>query len=57
MIGGGAAQFGLDYQLREALHVEVRRAHLGLHLGPGGDAGMGAPSAATAVGLALAVAA
>ncbi len=57
MVGGGAAQFGLDYQLREALHVEVQRAHPGIHLSADSAAGMGAPSAATAVGLALAVAA
>jgi type IV pilus assembly protein PilM len=57
MVGGGASQFGLDYQLREALHVDVRRAHAGARLASGDPLVMAQPSPATAVGLALAVAA
>lgn len=57
LVGGGAAQFGLDYQLREALHVDVRRAQSGMRLASGDPAALTQPSPATAVGLALAVAA
>lgn len=57
MVGGGASQFGLDYQLREALHVDVRRAQAGARLVAGDPAVLSQPSPATAVGLALAVAA
>lgn len=57
MVGGGASQFGLDYQLREALHVDVRRAQSGVRLTSGDPQILAQPAPATAVGLALAVAA
>lgn len=60
LIGGGGSQYGLDYQLREALHVEVRRASpvqrlAGVKVSAERVASYD-PSMATAVGLALGVA-
>lgn len=57
LIGGGAAQFGLDFQLRDALHTDVRRADPGRNLGLVTEVPLADSEAATAIGLALAVAA
>ncbi len=58
LVGGGAAQFGLDFQLRDALHADVQRGHPGLHMVNASEVQQVAtPQAATAVGLAMGVAA
>lgn len=59
LVGGGGSQYGLDYQLREALHLEVRRGAPMARLA-GDQSGYAAgaqPELATAIGLALGVAA
>lgn len=59
LVGGGGSQYGLDYQLREALHLEVLRgAPLARLAGDqSGMAGPAQPELATAIGLAVGVAA
>lgn len=58
--GGSSVQFGLDYQLRDSLHIDVRRAMPMARLS-GNRAGEAVvaeqTAAATAIGLAMAVAA
>lgn len=54
LVGGAAAQFGLDLQLRDALHADVRRARPGQMLT--GEP-FAEPQSAAAIGLAMAVAA
>ena len=61
LIGGGGSQYGLDYQLRDALHMEVRRGLpvqrlAGSNVSPQ-TLSAEEPAMATAVGLALGVAA
>lgn len=59
LAGGAAAQFGLDFQLRDALHCDVRRADPTSHLVDHAQDHPAAhePDASTAIGLAMAVAA
>lgn len=61
LIGGAGAQYGFDYQLRDALHMEVRRG-LPVQRLAGSDIPLDTlatqePAMATAIGLALGVAA
>lgn len=59
LAGGGAAQMGLDLQLREALHLEVQRASGGQRLAsqPADEQPGNGPEYSTAIGLAMGVSA